>query len=107
MSGPVSRDSCSFIANVYILRLKIPTENSKTFVKDLCLYFLCSPFQASHVFCNYPAGIRYIGFYHKGKDTQFWAGHYGAKMTRSNVTLNFKHISGPVPRKCDCMGAYT
>lgn len=26
-------------------------------------------------------------FYHFGKDTQFWAGHYGSKFTNANVQL--------------------
>uniref|UniRef100_A0A8D0DSV8 F-box protein 27 n=1 Tax=Salvator merianae TaxID=96440 RepID=A0A8D0DSV8_SALMN len=43
--------------------------------------------QVSHVFRHYGPGVRYVRFYHKGKDTQFWAGHYGARITNSTVLL--------------------
>ncbi|XP_063224533.1 F-box only protein 6-like [Bacillus rossius redtenbacheri] len=43
----------------------------------------------SHIFENYPVGVRYVRFCHKGVDTKFWAGHYGAKMTGSFVILTF------------------
>lgn len=32
----------------------------------------------------------YVGFYHHGKDRQFWAGHYGSKMTGAFVELLIK-----------------
>ncbi|CAL8137747.1 unnamed protein product [Orchesella dallaii] len=31
--------------------------------------------------------LRYIEFIHEGKDTQFWAGHFGTKFARSCVTI--------------------
>ncbi|KAK3092359.1 hypothetical protein FSP39_001896 [Pinctada imbricata] len=36
-----------------------------------------------------PPSTRYILFSHKGKDEQYWAGHYGAKLTLSSVILTF------------------
>uniref|UniRef100_A0A0R3RTK6 FBA domain-containing protein n=1 Tax=Elaeophora elaphi TaxID=1147741 RepID=A0A0R3RTK6_9BILA len=42
-----------------------------------------------HTFSNYPRGIRYILFQHGGKDQQFWAGHYGSKMAKASVTINY------------------
>ncbi|KAK8764354.1 hypothetical protein V5799_033042 [Amblyomma americanum] len=36
--------------------------------------------QVTHVFRDYPAGVRFVQFKHSGNDTQFWAGHYGPKM---------------------------
>ena len=36
--------------------------------------------KVEHVFRNYGAGVRYILFADAGKDTQWWAGHYGSKM---------------------------
>ncbi|XP_052768996.1 F-box only protein 6-like [Mya arenaria] len=57
-------------------------------------------FQAKHTFTDYPTGIRYVGFYHEGKDTQFWAGHFGAKMTLASVILDFSHVAG-LADSCD------
>jgi len=39
------------------------------------------------VFQSYGPGVRYIKFYHGGMDTQFWAGHYGSKMSGASVKL--------------------
>lgn len=38
-----------------------------------------------HVFSNYKPGVRYIEFIHSGRDTQYWAGHYGSKMSHASV----------------------
>ncbi|XP_051845030.1 F-box only protein 27 isoform X3 [Antechinus flavipes] len=46
--------------------------------------------QVSHVFTNFPNGVRYVIFEHAGKDTQFWAGHYGARVTHSCVKVYFR-----------------
>ncbi|KAF3697161.1 F-box only protein 6 F-box only protein 6b [Channa argus] len=43
--------------------------------------------QMSHVFQNYGPGVRYIRFTHGGKDTQFWAGWYGIRLTDSCVEI--------------------
>lgn len=40
------------------------------------------------VFRDYGPGVRYVSYLHKGKDTQFWAGHYGARITNSTVTVH-------------------
>ncbi|XP_066999154.2 F-box only protein 44 isoform X2 [Anabrus simplex] len=40
-----------------------------------------------HKFYNYGPGVRYIRFYHGGIDTQFWAGHYGSKMSGACVKI--------------------
>ncbi|VDN58609.1 unnamed protein product [Dracunculus medinensis] len=42
-----------------------------------------------HTFEDYPKGIRYVIFDHWGKDEQFWAGNYGAKMARATVIVHF------------------
>ncbi|VDN83026.1 unnamed protein product [Brugia pahangi] len=42
-----------------------------------------------HTFSNYPKGIRYVLFRHSGKDQQFWAGHYGSKMAKASVIVNY------------------
>ncbi|XP_071333053.1 F-box only protein 6-like isoform X2 [Trachinotus anak] len=43
--------------------------------------------QITHVFQNYGPGVRYIRFTHGGKDTQFWAGWYGIRVTDSCVEI--------------------
>ena len=43
----------------------------------------------SHNFCSYGPGVRYVEFWDKGKDTQFWAGHYGSKMAGATVKIVF------------------
>lgn len=43
--------------------------------------------QVTHVFRDYPAGVRFVQFQHSGQDTQFWAGHYGSKMAGGVVRV--------------------
>ncbi|XP_064423921.1 F-box only protein 6 isoform X1 [Latimeria chalumnae] len=43
--------------------------------------------QISFTFSNYGPGVRYIKFLHGGKDTQFWAGWYGIRVTNSSITI--------------------
>uniref|UniRef100_A0A1E1X7R7 Putative a receptor for ubiquitination targets n=1 Tax=Amblyomma aureolatum TaxID=187763 RepID=A0A1E1X7R7_9ACAR len=43
--------------------------------------------QVTHVFRDYPAGVRFVRFQHSGTDTQFWAGHYGSKMAGGVVCI--------------------
>uniref|UniRef100_A0A8D0GVM8 FBA domain-containing protein n=1 Tax=Sphenodon punctatus TaxID=8508 RepID=A0A8D0GVM8_SPHPU len=43
--------------------------------------------QVSHVFQRYGPGVRYVHFLHRGKDTQYWKGHYGARITNSTVMV--------------------
>ncbi|XP_051844505.1 F-box only protein 6-like [Antechinus flavipes] len=57
----------------------------------------CEWREVSHTFSNYPRGVRHIRFQHGGKDTQYWAGWYGSRVTNSSITI------GPeVPRKSSC-----
>uniref|UniRef100_A0A183EAT9 FBA domain-containing protein n=1 Tax=Gongylonema pulchrum TaxID=637853 RepID=A0A183EAT9_9BILA len=42
-----------------------------------------------HTFNEYPKGIRFVVFNHAGKDDQYWAGHYGSKMTKASVVVNY------------------
>ena len=39
------------------------------------------------MFQQYGRGVRFVVFYHGGVDTQFWAGHYGSKMSGACVKL--------------------
>ncbi|GAB1291818.1 F-box only protein 27 [Apodemus speciosus] len=41
----------------------------------------------THVFSNIRRGVRFVSFEHWGQDTQFWAGHYGARVTNSSVIV--------------------
>ncbi|XP_017566384.2 F-box only protein 6-like isoform X1 [Pygocentrus nattereri] len=43
--------------------------------------------QMTHVFSDYGPGVRYVRFTHGGKDTQFWAGWYGIRVTNSSVEI--------------------
>lgn len=62
----------------------------QTFVPD-CVYFEQwndqKWNQMTHVFKNYGPGARFIRFTHGGKDTQFWAGWYGIRVTNSSVEI--------------------
>lgn len=42
-----------------------------------------------HVFTGYGPGVRYLRFADAGKDTQFWAGHYGSKMAGAWARVRF------------------
>ncbi|XP_014448428.1 F-box only protein 27 [Tupaia chinensis] len=46
--------------------------------------------QVTHVFSNIRTGVRFVSFEHKGKDTQYWAGHYGARVTNSSVIVRVR-----------------
>ena len=52
-------------------------------------------FQTGHVFSNYLPGCRYVKIVHGGQDANWWAGHYGVKITLSTVKLDFSHTAGP------------
>ncbi|XP_033987751.1 F-box only protein 6-like [Trematomus bernacchii] len=43
--------------------------------------------EMAHVFKNYGPGVRYVIFTHGGRDTQFWAGWYGIRLTESCVEI--------------------
>ncbi|KAE8585855.1 hypothetical protein XENTR_v10021476 [Xenopus tropicalis] len=46
--------------------------------------------QVSHVFHGYGPGVRFVRFFHMGKDTQFWKGWYGSRITNSSVIVRIK-----------------
>ncbi|VDM58971.1 unnamed protein product [Angiostrongylus costaricensis] len=41
------------------------------------------------VFMDYPIGMRKLAIMSRGKDNQFWAGHYGSKFGATEVLLSF------------------
>ncbi|CAM4681005.1 unnamed protein product [Leuciscus chuanchicus] len=43
--------------------------------------------QMTHVFKDYGPGVRFVSFTHGGKDIQYWAGHYGIRLTNSSVEI--------------------
>uniref|UniRef100_A0AAR2J0L4 FBA domain-containing protein n=2 Tax=Pygocentrus nattereri TaxID=42514 RepID=A0AAR2J0L4_PYGNA len=43
--------------------------------------------EMTHVFKDYGRGVRFIRFTHGGRDTQFWAGYYGIRVTSSSVKV--------------------
>ncbi|KAM3829427.1 F-box only protein 27 [Vipera latastei] len=49
--------------------------------------------KVTHAFRRYGCGVRYVRFRHRGKDTRFWAGHYGARVTSSSVVIQFSSES--------------
>lgn len=51
--------------------------------------------EVSHTFSDYPPGVRHILFQHGGKDTQFWAGWYGPRVTNSSIIISPKMTRNP------------
>lgn len=45
--------------------------------------------KVQHIFRQYGPGARYIRFADAGKDTQYWAGHYGSKMAAAWARVQF------------------
>ncbi|XP_069799795.1 F-box only protein 27 isoform X2 [Dendropsophus ebraccatus] len=48
--------------------------------------------QVSYKFRHYGPGVRYLNFTHKGKDTHFWKGWYGARITNSSVIVKCDNL---------------
>ena len=42
------------------------------------------------MFKGYPSGVRFVEFTHGGKDTKYWAGHFGVKLTNCGVFIGKK-----------------
>ncbi|XP_066231168.1 F-box only protein 6-like [Saccopteryx leptura] len=53
--------------------------------------------EVSHTFSDYPPGVRYILFRHGGKDTQYWAGWYGPRVTNSSIVISPKRTRNTEP----------
>ncbi|KAM4696393.1 F-box only protein 27 [Rhinophrynus dorsalis] len=90
---------------VYKIDVQLLAADRVTVIQE----FSCSPVpipqwndqnyhQVSHAFCGYGPGVRFVRFSHMGKDTQFWKGWYGARITNSSVTLrcdDVQALAGP------------
>ncbi|XP_052767908.1 F-box only protein 6-like [Mya arenaria] len=57
--------------------------------------------QIKHTFQDYPMGIRFVGFYHSGKNKEYSLMEKGPKMTLASVILDFKHVAGPAESRDD------
>jgi len=44
-------------------------------------------YQLAHTFTDYGPGLRYIYWEDGGKDSEFWGGHYGAKLDAASLTI--------------------
>ncbi|XP_046939590.1 F-box only protein 6 isoform X2 [Lynx rufus] len=53
--------------------------------------------EVSYTFSDYPPGVRHILFQHGGKDTQFWAGWYGPRVTNSSIVISPKMTRNLAP----------
>ncbi|TEA33510.1 hypothetical protein DBR06_SOUSAS3910061 [Sousa chinensis] len=53
--------------------------------------------EVSHTFSDYPPGVRHILFQHGGKDTQFWAGWYGPRVTNSSIVISHRVTRSSAP----------
>ncbi|XP_043918136.1 F-box only protein 2-like [Protopterus annectens] len=78
---------------VYGIHVCLLAEDKKTIIakfEENIGEIHCGAFQkVSCVFRNYGNGVRYVRFCHRGKDTLFWAGHYGALTSNSTVIVTF------------------
>ena len=48
--------------------------------------------EAANVFSDYGAGVRYVYFEHGGKDSENWAGRYGARIDDSEVVIKVSDV---------------
>lgn len=53
--------------------------------------------RVAHQFAGYGKGLRSVYFEHSGKDTKYWAGYYGSKMTGAAVYLTLPYPGSPGP----------
>ncbi len=44
-------------------------------------------FEVSHTFAGYGTGLRTIYFEDGGRDSEYWAGHYGTRLDDASVML--------------------
>jgi ketosteroid isomerase-like protein len=63
--------------------------------------------QISHTFANYGAGVRYVYWEDGGKDTEYWAGHYGTQIDGASLTLTVPSNSPPTVLKSFTLAAGT
>ncbi|XP_046725317.1 F-box only protein 6-like [Silurus meridionalis] len=79
--------------SLYEIHVELLTQKKKT-VQFFCPDQVTFPqwndqkwMNMTHTFMDYGPGVRFIRFKHGGRDTQFWAGHYGIRVTNSSVEI--------------------
>jgi F-box protein 6 len=77
-----------YALKVDLLNSKLKSVKSETFTAEMEAWTDGVWKKAIIIIRDYCVGVRYIRFEHSGKDAQFWAGHYGPKMTLGSVRLH-------------------
>ncbi|XP_073497789.1 F-box only protein 27-like [Phyllobates terribilis] len=84
---------------VYKIKVQLLAENKQTVLKEFSLDPEPIPQwndahyqEVSYEFRHYGPGVRYVKFDHRGKDTKFWKGWYGARITNSSVTVKCHNL---------------
>ncbi|KAM5236348.1 F-box only protein 27-like [Ctenodactylus gundi] len=88
-----ARDDCGCVYKLHVQLLDangIPVDEFRARPDPIEQWNDSMYHQVTHVFSNLKEGIRFVSFKHKGKDTQFWAGHYGARITNSSVIVRVR-----------------
>lgn len=79
--------ACKYVLEVSLLSLNKSLLDSHETSKTWAQWDDNSWNKVTLTFSSYPEGVRYIQLMHGGKDLQFWAGHYGPKITGTSVVL--------------------
>nr|XP_055039894.1 F-box only protein 2-like [Misgurnus anguillicaudatus] len=86
-----NRSDCGFIYKLYVALLDENQEVIAEFKPDDVTFKPdtsdCSWKQVTHTFTDYGPGLRFISFEHGGKDTRYWKGWFGVRVTGSSVTI--------------------
>ncbi|XP_008276804.1 F-box only protein 44-like [Stegastes partitus] len=78
---------CSCMYNISVELLNERKQLIQKFAPDTVYPEVDEWKQMTHIFQNYGPGVRYIRFTHGGKDTRFWKGWYGIRLTESCVEI--------------------
>uniref|UniRef100_A0A8C5NFC4 F-box only protein 2-like n=1 Tax=Gouania willdenowi TaxID=441366 RepID=A0A8C5NFC4_GOUWI len=86
--------------SVYQITVQLLDENKEVIARFQPLQKTLDPEQSPwtqviHTFSHYGRGLRFVSFEHGGKDTKFWKGWYGVRVTGSSVKL-FHPLKGPL-----------
>uniref|UniRef100_A0A3B5MCG9 Uncharacterized protein n=1 Tax=Xiphophorus couchianus TaxID=32473 RepID=A0A3B5MCG9_9TELE len=68
------------------LAFKLITQMAMSYNLNLCKEIPYTRWMI-HVFKDYGPGVRYVYFEHGGKDSVFWAGWYGIRLTETSIEL--------------------
>ena len=88
-----ARDDCGSLYNLHVALLDHKYQVVETYdFQETTPQWLGGSLgwrRVEHTFADYGKGVMYVRFAHGGKDTQFWAGHYGSKMAGSQIRVVF------------------